>query len=164
MKMDLHKNAVYSEQDLCQVLMADPDFNFNSVVVDFDFDDQLALGVKLVKHQQSELSLAEWDQKNQADWFMPEEYRQMDIAKYILDQCTTQEELQRCGDELLKYVERDLTPLLQWLKYLVDTMRANNIIWGVGRGSSVASYVLYKLGVHRVNSILYELSIDEFLR
>jgi len=162
--MDLHSNVVYSEQDLCNVLMQDPDFEFNDIVVDFDFDDKLELGVKLIKHQESLLSIAEWDRQNQANWFMPNEYKNMDIAKWILDQCTTQEELQRCGAELLMYVERDLTPLLQWLKYLVDTMRANGIIWGVGRGSSVASYVLYKLGVHRVNSIVYELDINEFLR
>jgi DNA polymerase III alpha subunit len=54
--------------------------------------------------------------------------------------------------------------LLQYLKYLVDTMRKNNIIWGVGRGSSVASYVLYLIGIHRINSLYYDLSIDEFLK
>ena len=164
MKMDQHNNVVYSEQDLCDVLMRDPDFEFNNIVVDFDYRDDLELGVKLIRHQKSELSLAEWDRQNQANWFMPEEYKRMDIAKWILDQCENEQELQRCGAELLMYVERDLTPLLQWLKYLVDTMQANGVIWGVGRGSSVASYVLYKLGVHRVDSIKYELDIGEFLR
>jgi DNA polymerase III alpha subunit len=43
-------------------------------------------------------------------------------------------------------------------------MKANNIIWGVGRGSSVASYVLYLLEVHRVDSMYYNLDIREFLR
>jgi DNA polymerase III alpha subunit len=43
-------------------------------------------------------------------------------------------------------------------------MRTNHIIWGVGRGSSVASHVLYKLGVHRINSLHYNLDIQEFLR
>ena len=32
-------------------------------------------------------------------------------------------------------------------------MRENNIVWGVGRGSPVASYVLFLIGVHRINSI-----------
>jgi DNA polymerase-3 subunit alpha len=162
--MDQYSNLIYSEQDLCDVLLRDPDHQFKTITVDFDYTDQLDLGIKLVKQQESNLTLAEWDRQNQVDWFMPNEYKNMDIAKWILDQCTTEEELQRCGAELLMYVERDLTPLLQWLKYLVDTMRANNIIWGVGRGSSVASYVLYKLGVHRVNSIEYELDVNEFLR
>ena len=54
--------------------------------------------------------------------------------------------------------------LLCYLKYLVDTMREHNIVWGVGRGSSVASYCLYLLGVHKIDSIKYELDIREFLK
>jgi DNA polymerase III alpha subunit len=64
----------------------------------------------------------------------------------------------------LLYQERDLFDLLRYLKYLVDIMTENKIIWGVGRGSSVASYVLYKLGVHRIDSMFYNLDIHEFLR
>jgi DNA polymerase III subunit alpha len=62
------------------------------------------------------------------------------------------------------FQERDLFNLLRYLKYLVDTMTKNRLIWGVGRGSSVASFVLYKLGVHRINSLHYELDPAEFLR
>ena len=88
----------------------------------------------------------------------------MDIAKWILDQCADQNELQRAGQELLEYAERDLLPLLQYLKYLVDTMRSNNIVWGVGRGSSVASFVLYLIGVHRIHSLRNNLDFNEFMR
>jgi DNA polymerase III alpha subunit len=62
------------------------------------------------------------------------------------------------------YQERNLFDLLRYLKYLVDTMRQNQIIWGVGRGSSLASYVLYLMGIHRIDSMLYELDPAEFLR
>jgi DNA polymerase III alpha subunit len=62
------------------------------------------------------------------------------------------------------FQERGMFPLLCYLKYLVDTMRENNVVWGVGRGSSVASFVLFLLGVHRINSLYYDLSIDEFLK
>jgi DNA polymerase III alpha subunit len=62
------------------------------------------------------------------------------------------------------YQERNLFDLLRYLKYLVDVMQTNRMIWGVGRGSSVASYVLYKLGVHKINSLYYELDPAEFLR
>jgi DNA polymerase-3 subunit alpha len=95
---------------------------------------------------------------------MPDSYKQLDIAQHILDLCNSDAELQRCGHELLLYQERDLFNLLRFLKYLVDTMTNNCVIWGVGRGSSVASYVLYKLGVHRINSMFYELDVEEFLR
>ena len=95
---------------------------------------------------------------------MPNDYKQLDIAKYILDQCKSEAELQRAGQELLLFQERGMFVLLQYLKYLVDTMRKNNIVWGVGRGSSVASYVLFLLGVHRINSLYYDLPIEEFLK
>ena len=62
------------------------------------------------------------------------------------------------------FQERGLFDLLRYLKYLVDVMRDNQVIWGVGRGSSVASYVLFLLGVHRVDSLYYDLDPAEFLR
>jgi DNA polymerase III alpha subunit len=64
----------------------------------------------------------------------------------------------------LLYQERGLFDLLRYLTYLVEIMKSNSIIWGVGRGSSVASYVLYKLGVHRIDSMYYDLDPLEFLR
>ena len=100
----------------------------------------------------------------QSNWLMPKEYYNFDVAKFILDQCHSDAELQRAGEELILYQERDMFNLLRYLKYLVDTMRKNNIVWGVGRGSSVASFVLLLLGVHKINSLYYDLSIDEFLK
>ena len=110
------------------------------------------------------LSVDEYDMMNQRNWLMPEEYKQMDIAQHVIDLCKTQPEIQRAGEELLMFQERNLFNLLKYLKYLVDTMRDNNVIWGVGRGSSVASYVLYLLGVHRIDSMYYDLDPGEFLR
>ena len=95
---------------------------------------------------------------------MPDEYKQLDIAEYILGLCKEDYELQRVGQELLLYQERDAFDLLRYMKYLVDTLRKNNVVWGVGRGSSVASYVLFLLGVHKINSIYYNLDIEEFLK
>ena len=112
----------------------------------------------------SDVAVPDWDQVRQQQWFMPDSYRVLDIAQHVLDLCTTDAELQRTGQELLMYQERDLFDLLRYMKYLVDVMREYNVIWGIGRGSSVASYVLYLLGVHRVNSLYYDLDPGEFLR
>ena len=100
----------------------------------------------------------------QQHWFMPEEYQNLDIAAYVIGKCQRSEELTRAAEELILYQDLNLFPLLKYLKYLVDTIQQNNIVCGVGRGSSVASYVLYLLGVHRIDSIKYELDIREFLR
>jgi len=78
--------------------------------------------------------------------------------------CSSDAELQRVGQELMLFQERNMFNLLRYLKYLVDTMRTHNIVWGVGRGSSVSSFVLFLIGVHRINSLYYDLSIDEFLK
>ena len=110
------------------------------------------------------LSVDEYDLMNQHNWLMPEEYKELDIAQHVIDCCKTDAEIQRAGQELLMFQERNLFDLLKYLKYLVDTMRSNNVIWGVGRGSSVASYVLYLLGVHRIDSMYYDLDPSEFLR
>ena len=110
------------------------------------------------------ISTEQFDQRCQQNWHMPVEYKNLDIAELILSRCNNDVELQRCGQELLLYQERNLFDLLRYLKYLVDTMTQNQVIWGVGRGSSVASYVLYKLGVHRINSLYYNLDVTEFLR
>ena len=86
------------------------------------------------------------------------------FRSYVLDRCTNDAELQRAGEELLLFQQREMFPLLCYLKYLVDTMRKYNVVWGVGRGSSVASFVLFLLEVHKINSLYYDLSIDEFLK
>jgi len=95
---------------------------------------------------------------------MSEEYHNLDIAEHVLSLCSTDAELQRCGEELLLFQERDLFNLLRYLKYLVDVMTQHNLIRVVGRGSSTTSYVLCKLGVHQIDSMYYELDPAEFLR
>jgi DNA polymerase III alpha subunit len=47
---------------------------------------------------------------------------------------------------------------------MIDVFNKNNIVHGVGRGSSTSSYVLYLLGVHFIDSIKYDLDINEFLK
>ena len=57
-----------------------------------------------------------------------------------------------------------MIPVLKTMKYVVDTLRANNVVWGVGRGSSVSSYVLFIIGVHKIDSVKYKLPINEFFK
>lgn len=110
------------------------------------------------------VSMEEFDKANQEQWFMPEEYRLYDIVDWLYCECRTVEEKERVTEELKLFAQHNMITLLKYIKYLVDTMRKNNIVWGVGRGSSVASYVLYLIGVHKVDSIKYDLDIHEFLK
>lgn len=169
MRTDIYGQTILNENDLCDLFMRDPTRIITKAYVEqsINFDDAIVLLENipnLKEYIDPKVSIDEFDEMNQSNWHMPVEYKNMDIAKWVLDQCKTEAELQRAGDELLKFHERGMFVLLQYLKYLVDTMRNNNIVWGVGRGSSVASYVLYLIGIHRINSLYYDLSIDEFLK
>lgn len=166
MRTDIYGQIILDENDLCDLYMRDPTRTIKGAHVDKKSHNTLSTEnfPDLIEYVDPKLSVEEFDQLKQSTWHMPKEYRELDIAKWVLDQCKTEEELQRAGDELLKFHERNMFVLLQYLKYLVDTMRKNNIVWGVGRGSSVASYVLYLIGIHRINSLYYDLSIDEFLK
>jgi DNA polymerase III alpha subunit len=168
MRTDIYGQIILSENDLCDLYMRDPTRTIKKAFTEskISLDDILSIESKpdLTEYIDPKLSLEEFDNNNQLNWYMPTEYKEMDIAKFVLDQCTNEAELQRAGEELILFQERNMFVLLQYLKYLVDTMRKNNIVWGVGRGSSVASFVLFLLGVHRINSLYYDLSIDEFIK
>ena len=165
---DKFGQLIYSENDLVDLYLTNTDTKLNNALVSdkIVFDRGLSLEniPNLIEYATSNISVEEFDKEKNNNWFIPEEYKNFDIAKFVLDQCTTDEELQRVGKELLLYQERGMFILLQYLKYLVDTMRANNIVWGVGRGSSVASFVLFLIGVHKINSLYYDLPIEEFLK
>jgi DNA polymerase III alpha subunit len=168
MKTDKYGQLIYNQNDLCELFLQDPTRTISNALVDspIEFNGFLSLEniPNLKQYTTSSVSLEEFDRVNQSKWHMPKEYYEFDIAKWVLDQCKTEAELQRAGDELIKFQERNMFVLLQYLKYLVDTMRKNNVVWGVGRGSSVASFVLFIIGIHRINSLYYDLSIDEFLK
>lgn len=154
--------------ELCLLYLQYPNRTIKRALVENEikFDEVLQLenAPELIQYNKLDMTVEQFDKQMQSNWLMPEKYKTMDIAQYILNQCQGEAELQRAGEELLLFQERDMFVLLRYLKYLVDTMRENNIVWGVGRGSSVASFVLFLLGIHRINSLYYDLSIDEFLK
>lgn len=96
---------------------------------------------------------------------IPPHYRELNVEEYVRG-LVPQEPAPaaRVEEELDLFRARNLYPVLQCLIYIIDIMRKNNLVWGVGRGSSVASYVLYLIGVHKINSIKYNLDIREFLK
>jgi hypothetical protein len=173
MKTNKFGEIVMDEQDLCDLVMQgrEPwrmkgatvcqDLDIESMIHVIDDPGQL---ITWTFGTDESLTIPDYDAVRQTRWFMPDHYKTMDIAEHVLGLCQNQEQLQRAGQELLMFQERELFDLLRYLKYLVDVMRENQVIWGVGRGSSVASYVLYLIGVHRVDSLYYDLDPTEFLR
>lgn len=102
---------------------------------------------------------------NTTIWFMPTKYYSVDVLDYCLQKVgNDQIKRNRIELEYALFEERHLVKLLQYFIYLVDIMTDNDILWGVGRGSSVASYILFVIGIHSVDSLKYELDITEFLK
>jgi len=171
MKTDQYGQIIYSQDDLCNFVMQGQDITqYKNMIVDQTVDIESAITMLediplFVRYDTiANVSVEEFDHRCQSNWHMPQKYKDLDIAEHVLGLCKSDAELQRCGQELMLFQERDLFNLLRYLVYLVDVMRENRVIWGVGRGSSVASYVLYKLGVHRIDSLHYDLDPEEFLR
>ena len=118
---------------------------------------------KLKEYIDPSLSIEEFDLLNQKEWFIPNNYCP-DLVNYLYNCCNTQEQQDRVTLELELFVQHNMIDVLHALKYLVDFMREHKIVWGLGRGSSVASYVLYLIGVHKIDSLKFSLDIQEFLK
>jgi len=170
MKYDQYGQTYTTSNELCDLLYKNPSLDISRFQVEDSLDynrsvAELHAELDLLDSYHSiDQSIEEFDHILQGNWRMPQEYKDLDIAEYVLNLCQQEQELQRVGQELLLYQERNLFNLLKYLKYLVDTLRQNNIVWGVGRGSSVASYVLFLIGVHKIDSVYYNLDIGEFLK
>lgn len=170
MKQNKFGELIFNDSDVIDLVMQGHDpASFEDMIVDSTVDlskwpDWAETVPGFQQQRFHDCSVSEFHATQQQNWHMPDSYKNMDIAAHVLNLCKNDAELQRCGQELMLYQERGLFDLLRYLKYLVDVMQQNAVIWGVGRGSSVASHVLYMLGVHRINSLYYNLDIQEFLR
>jgi DNA polymerase III alpha subunit len=167
MQTDKFGIPVYSESDIIDIIFNNIN-DVDQIIVDIPQHelDQFNKSIDnslLKPYTELQLSVQEFDQSLQSDWLMPEEYKEMDIEGFLVDQCP-KENYQRLIDELQEFRTRNMLDLLRWMKYFVDTCRKNKVVWGVGRGSSVASYVLYLIGVHKIDSLKYNLDWREFLR
>ena len=157
-------DMIYSgHADKVHVVLCDPSDDvdkFNSAM------EEQGLS-KLQKYITLDVDQKTFDGVCQGEWFMPNEYKDINVYEYVLGKAETpcpQHVQDRIWQELDAFRDRGMKDLLRYMIYLVDFMRENNIVWGVGRGSSVASYVLYLIGVHKVDSIQFDLDWREFLR
>jgi len=166
MNLNKYSIPVFQESDLMRLIYQNHDDLLQAILVE-DTPETRKLKdhypINLASEFESAISIEDFDKICQADWFIPEEYKNLDIEGFLVHVCP-KENYQRLIEELQEFRARNMLDLLRWLKYFVDTCRANNVVWGVGRGSSVASYVLYLIGVHRIDSLKYKLDWRDFLR
>lgn len=108
-------------------------------------------------------------------WNIPEEYLKIDVIEYIddkfielciedgLNDADIKIRYKRIKNELKIYEKLELFDVLRCMIYIIDTFKDKDVVWGVGRGSSVASYILYVLEVHDIDSVKFNLDFNEFL-
>ena len=168
-KINEHGDVIFSEEDAIDLLYTDPDFDISKLY----FSDigkyshslkELGIDLPVINTVPKREKPALFDKANCEKWHMPEKYYQINVLQWLLDKCQTDEEKMRVQMEYDLFEKKNFIRVLQFLIYFIDTLRANNIVWGVGRGSSVASFCLFLIGVHKINPLLYNLDITEFLR
>ena len=108
----------------------------------------------------SQLANRDW----YGEWVTPEPWQSADVLQYCLDKCSTDDQRERVCEEMILFAERDMLPVLRHLMWLVYSLRQRGITWGVGRGSSVSSYVLFLIGINRIDPTKFDLDISEFLK
>jgi DNA polymerase III alpha subunit len=169
MRLDKYSNPIFSEQDLFDALYQKHQFNANDTMLVERTESikqlETQLGFKFLEPYETHFEISDYDAACQSNWSMPDEYKTLDIESWLFEQAPPWDpQHTRITEELEAYKARNMLDLLRWLKYFVDTCSKENIVWGLGRGSSVASYVLFLIGVHSIDSIKYNLDWQEFLR
>ena len=169
MRLDKYSNPIFNEQDLFDALYKgqklSPDMFVEQTLEVKKLEKQTEFTFQTPWPDDLDVSIEGVDYAHQNNWNMPEEYKTLDIEKWLIEQCPPWDpEATRLAEELEEFKARNMLDLLRWLKYFVDTCEKENVVWGVGRGSSVASYVLYLIGVHSIDPIKYNLDWQEFLR
>ena len=93
MKTDEYGLIYYTEDELFKSLYANPELNLDGFsVLDPDqfnasADSLYSDGPRLSTIVKPTISVEQFDKDNQKNWHMPDEYKELDIAKVILDSC-----------------------------------------------------------------------------
>lgn len=131
----------------------------NELCVHFDKTDFLIPALGDLSETPENYHKARQDQ-----WFFPMEYQQIDVYALLEGRCSSSEEIVRLRAEIDEFERRDAMMVLRLMVFLVDDFRKRKIVWGVGRGSSVASFALYLIGITKINPMKYGLEIGDFLK
>ena len=162
-------DCIFTEQDAIDLLYTNPEFDISKLFFEDTkhYNDSIkntGLDLPKIDTVPNRPTPAEFDQQQINNWYMPQEYYDIDVKKYLLDKCQTQEERDRVEQEYVLFEKNTEEVATATATHFVDTLRENNVVWGVGRGSSVASFCLFLIGVHKINPLQYDLNITEFLR
>lgn len=168
MRMNQNNQCILTEQDVVNSWLNNSDISSaifeDNIPIELYNDWCIEQGIEQSIDMEEEHTGDDYAEKCVQTWHLPEEYKSFDLLTYFSERCETEEQALRVAYEYVEFENRGLTDVLRFLKFLTDLCKEQNIVLGVGRGSSVASYCLYLLGVHKIDSIKYNLDIKEFLK
>lgn len=107
-------------------------------------------------------------------WLLPESHLSMDLRATIVARAVDRlinlnypEDVhlaacERIEAELDEIEQRGMVEFFKTIIYVLDTFKRDGVVWGVGRGSSCACYILFILGLHSVDCVLYNVPMQEF--
>lgn len=72
--------------------------------------------------------------------------------------------MNRIEQELVEVVNEQQEGFILSVAMICDTLDQNGILRGFGRGSSCASLLLFMLGVHDVDPVMYDIPMSEFFK
>jgi DNA polymerase III alpha subunit len=163
-------DCIYDEQTLIDEIYHNPDLDIGQLCVESPAQylsalKELDIDLPIIQAEPVHTeSVENFDRALQSQWYMPEQYQKINVLNYLLERCQNTAERERVQNEYVLFEKKGFVQVLQFLIYFIDTLRENNIVWGVGRGSSVSSFCLFLIGVHKINPLLYNLDYKEFLR
>lgn len=114
-------------------------------------------------------------EERKEQWFYPDKYNEINLLDYFFQkafekslnnglQTLPENVINRINDEIMLYKEKGFEKFLRFCIFFSDRIKENDYVIGVGRGSSVNSFLLYLLDIHLINPLKYNLDIHEFLK
>ena len=169
-KRNEYGDCEYTVDDVIELIYSDPEIDITKLhtAENTRYNNSIdsvesSLG-KMLHERKRTMSLEQFDKEHINNWHMPDTYAELDVSQWLLEKCTSKQERERVQAEMLLFEQKGFVKVLQFLIYFVNVLREQNVVWGVGRGSSVASFCLFLIGVHKINPIQYNLDYREFLR
>jgi DNA polymerase III alpha subunit len=132
------------------------------------FNRQVSLAERLMEFEPEPLSF-------KFTWQLPPEFLSLDVEEHVsvvfgerlpalgYDSAQTETAITRVAQELGEFKRRGLDDLLRTIIYVLHRFKETNQVWGVGRGSSCASFILFLLGLHVVDPIKFDVPLEEFM-
>ncbi|MDY6895436.1 MAG: hypothetical protein SVO01_08505, partial [Thermotogota bacterium] len=162
----MHYNGLGNGLKLKKIDLELPYVKYPSGVLKDIFKDEESLCIKDGLKYQNELSIFS---NTETHYNIPnykfDEYKVTDynLTDIISQKDLTLEEKRRLSYELNIIKKLGVENYILTVKKIVDTAKKNGISVGPGRGSAVGSFLVYKLGITKVNPIEYDLLFERFL-